>query len=140
ACECHESLLQPASIGLQSSRKSPSRNVPRPVATQAAAPRRPRRLGLSAHQRPIPRATIRAPDTFAASWLYSQGLLAVSAPRYEMSSLAGLNTRGCAISPAIQPALKVTKATRPQRPADRIVLIEQSSAFGDVHQAVRDRE
>jgi hypothetical protein len=63
---------------------------------------------------------------FAASWLYSQGLLAVGAPRYEMSSFAGLNARGWAMSPAIQPTLNVTKArgrrTQPHEALRRVRL------------------
>ncbi len=66
---------------------------------------------------------------FAASWLYSQALLAVRAPRCEMSSSAGLNARGWAMSPAIQPALNATKATRPQSPAARRALALRTGNF-----------
>jgi len=62
ACECQESFSQPASISWQSSRKMPSRNVPVPVAINAAAPRRPRVLGLSVCQRARPSAMTNSPE------------------------------------------------------------------------------
>ena len=69
ACACQDALWHPAAPPWQSSRKSPSRNVPAPAAARAAAPRRPSRLGRTARHRTIAKRTRRAPEALAATWL-----------------------------------------------------------------------
>ena len=80
--------MQAASIPRQSRRKNPSRKPPPPTTNSAAAARRPSGSGLSACHRPTASTSTSSPARFAPTWLYSQGLFAVIAPRSEMSSRA----------------------------------------------------